>query len=109
MFEDAETFFEKTIKLGPNLIEAYYELGGAHWFAGDKSKATSTWEDGFKANKFNPWGKKCQEMLELVGKGEEPQHLLTLLAPRIELVRLEARSVRRCWSSSVRARSRRET
>jgi len=72
MFEDAETFFEKTIKLGPNLIEAYYELGRAHWFAGDQAKAKSTWEDGFKANKFNPWGKKCQEMLELVGKGEEP-------------------------------------
>jgi len=72
MFEDAETFFQKTIKLGPNLIEAYYELGRAHWFAGDQAKAKSTWEDGFKANKFNPWGKKCQEMLELVAKGEEP-------------------------------------
>ena len=72
MFEDAETFFEKTIKLGPNLIEAYYELGRAHWYAGDQDKAKSTWDDGFKANKFNPWGKKCQEMLELVAKGEEP-------------------------------------
>jgi tetratricopeptide (TPR) repeat protein len=72
MFEDAETFFEKTLKLGPNLIEAYYELGRAHWFAGDQAKAKSTWEDGFKANKFNSWGKKCQEMLELVAKGEEP-------------------------------------
>ena len=30
------------------------------------------WEDGFKANKFNPWGKKCQEMVELVSKGGEP-------------------------------------
>jgi len=39
--------------------------------AGDQAKAKSTWEDGFKANKFNPWGKKCQEMLELVAKGEE--------------------------------------
>jgi tetratricopeptide (TPR) repeat protein len=72
MYEDAETFFEKTLKLGPNLIEAYYELGRAHWFAGDQAKAKSTWDDGFKANKFNPWGKRCQEMLELVAKGEEP-------------------------------------
>jgi len=72
MFEDAETFFQKTLKLGPNLIEAYYELGRAHWFAGDQAKAKSTWEDGFKANKFNPWGKRCQEMLDLVAKGEEP-------------------------------------
>ena len=72
MYEDAETFFEKTLKLGPNLIEAYYELGRAHWLAGDQTKAKSTWEDGFKANKFNPWGKKCQEMLELVAQGGEP-------------------------------------
>ena len=72
MFEDAETFFEKTLKLGPNLIEAYYELGRAQWFAADKDKAKATWENGFKANKFNSWGKKCQEMLELVAKGEEP-------------------------------------
>ncbi|HJS44648.1 MAG TPA: tetratricopeptide repeat protein [Gemmatimonadales bacterium] len=72
MYEDAQVFFEKTLKLGPNLIEAYYELGRAHWFTGDQRMAKSIWEDGFKANKFNPWGKKCQEMLELVARGEEP-------------------------------------
>ena len=72
MFEDAETFFQKTIKLGPKLIEAYYELGRAYWFAGDKEQAKVTWQDGFKANKFNPWGKKCGEMVELVASGQEP-------------------------------------
>ena len=72
MYEDAQTFFQKTLKLGPNLIEAYYELGRAHWFAGDPDKAKATWDVGFKANKFNPWGKKCQEMLELAARGEEP-------------------------------------
>ena len=34
MFEDAQTFFQKTLALGPNLIEAYYELGRAYWFNG---------------------------------------------------------------------------
>src|SRR5436309_10277279 len=72
MFEDAETFFEKTIKLGPNLTEAYYERGRAYWIARAQDRPKHAWEDGFKANKFNPWGKKCQEMLELVAKGEEP-------------------------------------
>jgi tetratricopeptide (TPR) repeat protein len=72
MFEDAETFFQKTIKLGPNLIEAYYELGRSYWFAGDQEQAKKTWQEGFKANKFNPWGKKCGEMGELVARGEEP-------------------------------------
>ncbi len=72
MFEDAQTFFQKTLKLGPNLIEAYYELGRAYWFGGDQDVAKTAWEDGFKANKFNPWGKKCQEMLTLVAQGQEP-------------------------------------
>jgi tetratricopeptide (TPR) repeat protein len=72
MYEDAQTFFEKTLKLGPNLIEAYYELGRARWFAGDRERAQRTWEDGFKANKFNPWGKKCQETVDAVLKGQEP-------------------------------------
>jgi len=72
MFEDAQTFFQKTLKLGPNLIEAYYELGRAHWFAGDQETAKRTWDEGFKANKFNPWGKKCHETLDLVAQGGEP-------------------------------------
>src|SRR6266699_2558519 len=72
MFEDAETFFQKTLKLGPNLIEAYYEVGRAYWFAGDQDQAKRAWEDGFKANKFNPWGKKCQDTLALALQGQEP-------------------------------------
>jgi tetratricopeptide (TPR) repeat protein len=72
MHEDAQTFFEKALALGPNLIEAYYELGRAHWFAGDHDRARQVWEEGFRANKFNPWGKKCEELLAAVGRGEEP-------------------------------------
>jgi tetratricopeptide (TPR) repeat protein len=72
MFEDAQVFFRKTLQLGPNLIEAYYELGRAHWFAGEKDAAGQLWNDGFKANRFNPWGKRCKEMLDLTAGGEEP-------------------------------------
>jgi tetratricopeptide (TPR) repeat protein len=72
MFEDAETFFQKTLKLGPNLIEAYYQLGRARWFAGDRDGAKQAWQSGFGANKFNPWGKRCQEALDLVAVGKEP-------------------------------------
>lgn len=71
MFEDAETFFRKTLALGPNLIEAYFELGRTQWFAGQPDRAQATWADGYKANKFNPWGKRCQEMLDLVAQGGE--------------------------------------
>ena len=72
MYEDAQTFFQKTLKLGPNLIEAYYELGRAYWFGGEAAQANQIWEQGFKANKFNPWGKKCQDTLQVVLQGGEP-------------------------------------
>ena len=72
MYEDAQTFFRKTLALGPNLIEAYYELGRAHWFNGEQDQALKAWQDGYAANKFNPWGKRCAEMLKLVESGGEP-------------------------------------
>ena len=72
MFEDAQTFFQKTLALGPNLIEAYFELGRAYWFNGQRDEAMQTWREGFAANKFNPWGKKCAEVLKTVEEGGEP-------------------------------------
>ena len=72
MFEDAQTFFQKTILLGPNLIEAYYELGRAFWFNGQQDEAMQAWRDGYAANKFNPWGKRCSEALKTVEEGGEP-------------------------------------
>ena len=72
MYEDAQTFFRKTLGLGPNLIEAYYELGRAHWFNDEREQGLETWKQGLAANKFNPWGKKCGEMVRLVEGGGEP-------------------------------------
>ena len=72
MFEDAQTFFEKTIVLGPNLIEAYYELGRAFCFNGQEQEGKGAWKRGADANKFNPWGKKCAEVLKIVAEGGEP-------------------------------------
>jgi tetratricopeptide (TPR) repeat protein len=72
MFEDAQTFFQKSLALGPNLIEAYYELGRAFWLNGQKAEAMQTWRDGHAANKFNPWGKRCAEVLQTVEQGGQP-------------------------------------
>lgn len=69
MYEDAQTFFRKTLTLGPNLIEAYFDMGRAQWLAGDKEAARRTWTEGHTANKFNPWAKRCREMLDLVAAG----------------------------------------
>jgi tetratricopeptide (TPR) repeat protein len=78
MFEDAQTFFRKTLKLGPNLIEAYFELGRALWFAGQRDEAMQVWGEGHKANKFNPWAKRCKEMLDVAAAGGEvPRSLLS--------------------------------
>jgi tetratricopeptide (TPR) repeat protein len=72
MYEDAENFFQKTLALGPNLIEAYFEMGRAYWFNDQRDEALDAWTRGFAANKFNPWGKRCGELLKTVEAGGEP-------------------------------------
>jgi tetratricopeptide (TPR) repeat protein len=72
MYEDAQTFFRKSITLGPNLLEAYYELGRAHWLADQPDEAKEAWRSGAAANKFNPWGKRCAEVLAKVEAGGQP-------------------------------------
>jgi tetratricopeptide (TPR) repeat protein len=72
MYEDAQTFFRKSLTFGPNLLEAYYELGRAHWLAGQPDAAKEAWRTGAAANKFNPWGKRCAEVLAQVEAGGEP-------------------------------------
>jgi tetratricopeptide (TPR) repeat protein len=72
MYEDAQVFFQKTLVLGPNLIEAYYELGRSFWFNEQADEAKETWKTGHATNKFNPWGKKCAEILATVEAGGQP-------------------------------------
>ena len=72
MFDDAENFFRKALALGPNLVEAYYHLGRARWFAGNTDGAKGAWRDGMQANKFNPWGTRCADILRLVDGGGSP-------------------------------------
>jgi tetratricopeptide (TPR) repeat protein len=72
MYEDAESFLRKAIALGPNLVEAYYELGRALWFGGEADAARTAWREGVAANKFSPWGKRCAEVLRHVEAGGMP-------------------------------------
>ena len=72
MYEDAQTFFRKSLALGPNLLEASYELGRAQWLADQRADAMETWRAGAAANKFNPWGKRCAEVLARVEAGGAP-------------------------------------
>lgn len=72
MFDDAQTFFQKTLALGPNLIEAYFELGRAYWLNSQRDEAMSTWQAGFAANKLNPWAKRCADAMESAAAGAMP-------------------------------------
>ncbi|MGH7457896.1 MAG: tetratricopeptide repeat protein [Longimicrobiaceae bacterium] len=70
MYADARGFFERAIELGPKLIEAYWELGAAHYAEGDPGQAREAWRGGVEANRFNPWGERCGEALALLDAGE---------------------------------------
>jgi len=71
MMTDAELFLRKALSLGPNLIEAYYDLGRVQWYAGQRDQARITWEQGATANRFAPWARRCQELLDRTARGEE--------------------------------------
>jgi Flp pilus assembly protein TadD len=71
MFEDAQAFFRKALQLGPNLVEAYAQLGRAQWFGGDRDGAVASWNEGHRASRFAPWGKRCAELVELARAGQE--------------------------------------
>jgi tetratricopeptide (TPR) repeat protein len=71
MFDDATTFLERAVALGPNLIEARYELGRALWFAGRRDEATAAWSAAAAAGAYSPWSTRCRQLLELVAAGGE--------------------------------------
>jgi tetratricopeptide (TPR) repeat protein len=66
MYHDAQVFFRTALELGPNFIEAYYELGRACSMSGNLEEAKRAWADGHRANRFNAWGKRCGEALAQV-------------------------------------------
>ena len=72
MYTDAEAFLGRALALGPNLIEAYFELGRARWFGGNTDGARQAWRDGAATGKFSPWGKRCAAMLADVDGGGSP-------------------------------------
>jgi tetratricopeptide (TPR) repeat protein len=71
MYVDAQAFLRRAVALGPNLIEAWYDLGRAQWFAGQRDAARDSWRRGAAGNRFGPWASRCQELLESTARGEE--------------------------------------
>ncbi len=71
-YVDAEQSFRTALTLGPNLLQAWYELGETFWRSGRRVEAMTAWKTGAEANKFSPWGKRCAEMLDVVEQGGTP-------------------------------------
>ncbi len=70
MYDDARSFFEKTIELGPNMLQAYWELGRASYLEGDRKGAADAWRRGREANRFNLWGERCAKALAAMEAGK---------------------------------------
>jgi tetratricopeptide (TPR) repeat protein len=58
MHRDAQAFFRRALEMGPNLIEAYWELGRSYQREGRNDLALEAWRAG-SSNRFNPWGERC--------------------------------------------------
>jgi tetratricopeptide (TPR) repeat protein len=71
MYSDAVGFLEQAIVLGPNLVEARFELGRALWFASRKEEAKEAWAQGTAQGTYSPWAARCRQLLELVNAGGE--------------------------------------
>lgn len=72
MPDEAEVFLRKTLALGPNLIEAHYVLGFAHWAQGAREAAIAAWAAGAEAGRQTPWGARCAEARTQAEAGTPP-------------------------------------
>ena len=61
----------QALQKGPNLVQAWYELGRTHWECGRRADAVQAWQSGSAANKFSPWGKRCAALLDLVSANQD--------------------------------------
>jgi tetratricopeptide (TPR) repeat protein len=73
MYDDARAFFRKTLELGPNMLEAWYEMGRAFYLEGNHRAAAEAWRHGVEANRFSVWGERCGKALEQADAGAPVQ------------------------------------
>lgn len=59
MYDDARAFFRKTLELGPNMLEAWYEMGRAFYLERNQRAAAEAWRQGLETNRFSVWGERC--------------------------------------------------
>jgi tetratricopeptide (TPR) repeat protein len=70
MYDDARGFFRQTLELGPNMLEAWWEIGRAYYLEGNKAAAADAWRTGHQTNRFNLWGERCGKALAQLEAGQ---------------------------------------
>jgi tetratricopeptide (TPR) repeat protein len=69
-FREAQGLLTRALQLGPNLIEAYWELGRTQYLEGDLAAASETWRRGGGASRFSPWAERCAQAADRLAAGE---------------------------------------
>lgn len=70
MYDDARAFFRSTLELGPNMLEAWYQMGRAFYLEGKRREAAEAWRTGVETNRFSVWGERCGTALKQLDAGE---------------------------------------
>lgn len=69
MYRDGRSFLARALELGPNLVEAYWEMGRSYYLEGQFSLALDSWRRGAEINRYDPWGERCTEAVERATAG----------------------------------------
>jgi tetratricopeptide (TPR) repeat protein len=69
LYADAKSYLASALELGPNLIEAWWELGRACYLEGNAADASRAWRHGAEAGRFTVWGERCRQALARSGSG----------------------------------------
>jgi tetratricopeptide (TPR) repeat protein len=75
MRADAAESLQRAVALGPNLAEAWADLGRARWLDGRRDDAVEAWTRG-AALRHSPHAPRCEQLLATVNAGGVPPRSL---------------------------------
>jgi tetratricopeptide (TPR) repeat protein len=72
MPSDAIPHLVRALELGPNLLEAAWTLGRAHWARNERETAVAVWQRAATSNRFSPWATRCADAAARAASGQDP-------------------------------------
>ena len=67
--EEALAWFARAIEAGPNLIEAYVEMGALLYRTGQVARAREVWRSAVERSRYNPQAKRARALLDELDAG----------------------------------------